>query len=102
MGRCTSLWRVRFPMMTTVASYAECKRMAMTSPSHGILILRWCFPRRFFAEAFADHFRRLGYRVSVEETKSVPELPWDVVVVQNMIPLHSEISEFEGTLLAFA
>jgi hypothetical protein len=60
------------------------------------------FPSEVFAEAFADHFRRLGYRVSVEKTKSVPGLPWDVVVVRHMIPLHNEISEFEDTLLAFA
>ena len=55
-----------------------------------------------FADAFADHFRRLGHRVSVEETNSVPELPWDVVVVKHMVPSHNEISEFEDTLSTFA
>jgi len=56
------------------------------------------FPTKLFAEAFADHFKRLGYSVSVEETKTVPELPWDVVVTRNMIPSHNEICEFEDTL----
>jgi hypothetical protein len=60
------------------------------------------FPSKVFAEAFADHFRQLGYRVSIEETKCVPELPWDVVVARNMIPLHTDIAEFEDTLSVFA
>ncbi len=60
------------------------------------------FPTKLFAEAFADHFKQLAYSVSVEETKSVPELPWDVVVTRNIIPSHNEICEFEDTLLGFA
>jgi hypothetical protein len=60
------------------------------------------FPGQSSADAFADHFRRSGYRVSVEKTGSVPELPWDVIVVKQMIPSHNEISEFEDTLSAFA
>src|SRR5262249_40338929 len=60
------------------------------------------FPAQAVAEVFAEHFRRLGYRVSVELTKAVPELPWDVVVVHHMISSHNEISEFEDKLLAFA
>jgi hypothetical protein len=56
------------------------------------------FPSRSLAEAFADDFRGRGYRVSVEKTKCVPELPWDVVIVSHMIPLHSNISEREKML----
>jgi hypothetical protein len=60
------------------------------------------FPQEGSAETFADHFRRSGYRATVEETKTVPGLPWDVVVVRHMIPQHNDISEFEETLSGFA
>lgn len=60
------------------------------------------FPSKSVAEVFADHFKRLGYRVSVEKTECVPELPWDVVVVKQMLPSHDGISEFEDTLEALA
>lgn len=60
------------------------------------------FPEQSLADAFAVHYRRSGYRVSVEKTETVPELPWDVVVVNHMIPSHNEISEFENALSAFA
>ena len=60
------------------------------------------FPQEGFAATFAEHFRRSGHRATVEETETVPELPWDVVVVRHMIPRHNEISEFEETLSDFA
>ncbi|QOY86920.1 ribonuclease E inhibitor RraB [Paludibaculum fermentans] len=60
------------------------------------------FPGQSSAVAFADYFRRSGYKVSVEKTGSVPELPWDVIVVKHMIPSHNEIAEFENTLSDFA
>jgi hypothetical protein len=60
------------------------------------------FPGQGVAEEFAAQLRRLGYRASVEETRCVPELPWDVVVVKHMLPSHSEISQFEETLEASA
>ena len=44
------------------------------------------------------HFRQQGYKISVEQTKCVPELPWDVIVVNHMIPAHSAISQFEEAL----
>jgi hypothetical protein len=56
------------------------------------------FPSQRTAEEFANHFRGLGHNVSIEETKCVPELPWDVIVVKYMLPSHHEISQFEGTL----
>src|SRR5262249_18383418 len=56
------------------------------------------FPSQILANRFADHFRRLQYRTSIEQSRTVPELPWDVVVVRNMIPAYHEISEFEEIL----
>jgi hypothetical protein len=56
------------------------------------------FPSQPSAEAFAGHFRGLGYTVSIEETGSVPDLPWDVTVKRTMIPTHADISGFEETL----
>jgi len=56
------------------------------------------FPRKSLAEAFADHFRGHGYKVSLEKTECVPEFPWDVVIVSHMLPSHSDISKFEEAL----
>lgn len=56
------------------------------------------FPDEPFAERFAEHFRTLGYEVSVEFAETVRELPWDVVVVKNMSPSHQAITDFEITL----
>lgn len=60
------------------------------------------FPSQYSAEEFADHFRRLGHNVSVGETRCVPELPWDVVVVNHMTPSHNQITQFENTLETLA
>ena len=60
------------------------------------------FPNKQLAEEFADHFRQMGHEVSVEETRCVAELPWDVIVVNHMLPSHAEISEFENTLETLA
>lgn len=50
------------------------------------------------ANAFADHFRGLGYATSVEFSEVKPDFPWDVVVVKHMIPSHEEIGSFEDLL----
>lgn len=50
------------------------------------------------AEQFAEHFREQGYSVSVEDSETVTEFPWDVVVVKHMIPSHQEIGSFEASL----
>lgn len=50
------------------------------------------------AHDFSAYFEGLGYRVRVNETGTVPELPWDVVVVKHMVPTHAEITEFEQEL----
>ena len=50
------------------------------------------------AEEFADHFRRLGHIVSVRQSNCVPDLPWDVVVENDMLPSHEGITQFEKEL----
>lgn len=60
------------------------------------------FPSKRAAEDFASRFRQLGHEVSVEESDSVPDLPWDVTVKNHMALSHSGISEFEDRLEATA
>ena len=50
------------------------------------------------ANGFANHFSALGYAASVEFAETVPDFPWDVIVVRNMIPSHEEIGTFEELL----
>jgi hypothetical protein len=50
------------------------------------------------AQKFAGYFGRLGHRVSVSNSNCVPDLPWDVIVVNHMLLSHSGITEFEETL----
>lgn len=59
-------------------------------------------PDKAAAQEFGDHFHELGYKVSAEESKTVPELPWDVVVVKFMVPTHAGITQFEQELQAVA
>ena len=54
------------------------------------------------AQQFAKHFRALGHEVSVEKAETDKEFPWDVVVVQHMIPSHDGISSFEDLLQTVA
>ena len=54
------------------------------------------------AEQFADHFRALGHEVSVEANETEHDFPWDVVVVQHMVPSHDEITHFENLLQSVA
>ena len=56
------------------------------------------FPDEDSAEQYAKHFREQGFVVSVEFAKTVPELPWDVIVVKHMALTHREIGEFEASL----
>ena len=60
------------------------------------------FPSQFLAERFAEDVKILGFDCSVEETKCVPDLPWDVLVRRNMIPSHADITEFENQLASLA
>jgi len=60
------------------------------------------FPNESPAQEFAQHFRRLGHRTSVEFSGTVDELPWDVVVVKHMAISQEDIERFEGTLQGVA
>jgi Regulator of ribonuclease activity B len=54
------------------------------------------------AEQFAAHFRALGHEVSVESTETDQGFPWDVVVVQHMVPSYDGITNFENLLQSTA
>ena len=54
------------------------------------------------AEQFAEHFRRLGHEVSVENAGTDQNLRWDVIVIQHMVPSHEGITKFEGLLQSIA
>jgi regulator of ribonuclease activity B len=54
------------------------------------------------AEQFAEQFRALGHEVSVKVTGTNPDFPWDVVVVQHMVPSYDGIINFENLLQAVA
>ena len=60
------------------------------------------FPSEGAAQEFAEYFRRLGHRVSVEFSGTVAELPWDVVVVKHMLLSQKDIELFENTLQSVA
>jgi hypothetical protein len=54
------------------------------------------------AEQFAEHLRASGHLVSVEHTETNQDFPWDVVVVQYMVPSYEGITNFENLLQAVA
>jgi hypothetical protein len=55
-------------------------------------------PTEINAQEFSQHFQGLGYRVTAKLSECVPALPWDVVVVKNMVPGHTDITSFEEEL----
>ena len=54
------------------------------------------------AKQFAEHFLALGHEVSVEVTETDQNFPWDVVVVQHMVPSYNGITNFENLLQSVA
>jgi hypothetical protein len=54
------------------------------------------------AEQFAEYFRALGHEVSVELRQTDQDFPWDVIVVQHMVPSYDGISNFENLLQSVA
>ena len=56
------------------------------------------FPDEQAALGFAEILRSDSYHVTVEMTQCNKELPWDALVVKNMIPTHDGISLFENEL----
>lgn len=56
------------------------------------------FPNEKTAAMFANHFRELGFVVSAELTGTVQDFPWDVIVVNHMVPTYEGIKGFEDSL----
>jgi hypothetical protein len=54
------------------------------------------------AEKFAEHFRALGYQVSVKGDYPNPDFSWDVLVVRHMPASHQDITNFEKLLQSVA
>lgn len=54
------------------------------------------------AEQFAEYLHGLGHEISVEETKTKPDFPWDVTVVKHMVPTYEGITDFENVLQSAA
>lgn len=59
-------------------------------------------PNEENAKEFVRKFSALGYTTSLENTACVEDLPWDVVVVKELVPTHSAITSFELELEAVA
>ena len=60
------------------------------------------FSNQDSAEQFAENFRVLGYKSSVDFTETDESFPWDVIVVKHMTPSQKEIAEFECILESVA
>jgi hypothetical protein len=60
------------------------------------------FAQASAAEQFAEHFRELGYAVSVEEIDTEKDYSWDAVVVKHMVPTYERITDFENELQTVA
>ena len=56
------------------------------------------FPSENAAQAFAANSQLAAYKRTVEHSECAPGLPYDVIVVRNMLPTHAGITEFEGLL----
>jgi hypothetical protein len=56
------------------------------------------FATEELAREFAEKFGQLGHKVSVTKSNCVPDLPWDVLVVNHMVPSYDEITRFEEAL----
>lgn len=76
------------------------KAMILTRPRN--IDFTVVFADESSAHQFARHFRVLGHDVSVEKAETDKRFPWDVVVVQRMIPSRDGISSFEDLLQTVA
>jgi hypothetical protein len=54
------------------------------------------------AQELSEHFHKLGHKVSAKKSNTVRTLPWDVVIVKQMVPTHAEITELEQMLQGVA
>ena len=50
------------------------------------------------ARKFAARFVDAGYETKAEQSGTVPELPWDVLVTKHMVADHADITAFEEEL----
>jgi Regulator of ribonuclease activity B len=60
------------------------------------------FATEALAREFAENFERLGHKVSIKNSNCVPDLPWDVLVVNHMVPSYDAINQFEDKLQGIA
>lgn len=60
------------------------------------------FPDAYAAQQFAQHLRALDEVVFLHKTEADSDLPWDVIVVKNMVPTHRAITDFEDGLQLLA
>jgi Regulator of ribonuclease activity B len=60
------------------------------------------FPDEIRAKEFAQQFQREGYRTTLRLANVVKTHLWEVVIVKNMIPTHSGITDFERELQRMA
>jgi Regulator of ribonuclease activity B len=56
------------------------------------------FPDKMRAEQFAEQFRNRGFEVLIQNSVTVPELPWDVTASKFMYPTHQSITDIEREL----
>ena len=56
------------------------------------------FPDENTATQFANHFSALGFSASAELAGTVPDFPWEVIILKHMLPSHEEIAAFEHLL----
>jgi Regulator of ribonuclease activity B len=60
------------------------------------------FPDETAAEEYARRIRGTGYKATVQLASVVKTHPWEVLVVKNMVPTHSGITDFEQELQELA
>lgn len=60
------------------------------------------FADEFTAQRFAEYFRKAGRKATVRFAHVKKEHPWDVIVINHMMPSHSGIGDFEQELQAVA
>lgn len=59
-------------------------------------------PDQDAVDSFGSHFLEKDYNVTARKTDTAEGLPWDVLIIRNMIPTHEAITAFEAELEAVA
>jgi Regulator of ribonuclease activity B len=55
------------------------------------------FPDKMRAEQFAEQFRNLGFEILIQNSVTVPELPWDVTASKFMYPTTNQLLTLKGS-----